>query len=363
MRWRTPRIPNHPVYLLNVVGPRNMIHSFATDTDDPTVEPRWGKVGKQRIEDAGTLYPDRMETVDEEYPRQGSGLPRQGAGREQAVLPVAESTRMHVVTYFSDKYEGMRDSENGWSMEEAGMAQLDDIVGSVRFPQTKASGEHHLVFTTDNGAENFTWPDGGQTPFAGGKGMVAGRRLPRAVYRPLAGHVPRARSRTHLVGLTGFRRSSRRRGIRTSSQELRRERRLVERSSVHLDGYDQTALLTGQGPTAREEVFYFTESTLAAVRLGDFKYRFTDQPDGWLGRTVKVDWPMIVNLRLDPFERMGMPEPRRHGLSRLLRLVLHRVLALRLRPAGSRQRGAELRRIPADAARREVQHGSGEGAD
>ncbi len=54
-------------------------------------------------------------------------------------------------------------------------------------------------------------------------------------------------------------------------------------------------------------MFYFTESTLSAVRLDDYKYRFTDQPDGWLGGTVKVDWPVIVNLRLDPFERAGMP--------------------------------------------------------
>src|SRR5207237_10154245 len=61
-----PAHPNYPQNLLNVVGPRNMVHSWATDTDDPTEMPRWGKIGKQRIEDAGTLYPKRMETVDDE---------------------------------------------------------------------------------------------------------------------------------------------------------------------------------------------------------------------------------------------------------------------------------------------------------
>ena len=76
---------------------------------------------------------------------------------------------------------------------------------------------------------------------------------------------------------------------------------------VHLDGYDQTALITGKGPSNRREIFYFTESTLAAVRINDYKYRFTDQPNGWLGATVRVDWPILTNLRLDPFERMGMP--------------------------------------------------------
>jgi len=66
-------------------------------------------------------------------------------------------------------------------------------------------------------------------------------------------------------------------------------------------------LLAGKGPSTRHEVYYFTESTLAAVRLDDFKYRFTDQPGGWLGATQRVDWPILTNLRLDPFERTGMP--------------------------------------------------------
>jgi hypothetical protein len=75
---------------------------------------------------------------------------------------------------------------------------------------------------------------------------------------------------------------------------------------ARLDGYNQLDLITGKGPSARHEVFYLTESTLAAVRIDDFKYRFTDQPGGWLGATEKVDWPILTNLRLDPFERTGM---------------------------------------------------------
>ena len=76
-------------------------------------------------------------------------------------------------------------------------------------------------------------------------------------------------------------------------------------------------LITGKGPSARHEIFYFTESTLCAVRIDDFKYRFTDQPQGWLGGTVKVDWPILTNLRLDPYERTGMPQRReRVGVGR-----------------------------------------------
>ncbi|SEN84729.1 C-terminal region of aryl-sulfatase [Rhodospirillales bacterium URHD0017] len=66
-------------------------------------------------------------------------------------------------------------------------------------------------------------------------------------------------------------------------------------------------IMAGRTPSARNEIFYFTEGTLSAVRLGDYKYRFTDQPQGWLGATVKVDWPILTNLRLDPFERTGLP--------------------------------------------------------
>ena len=74
---------------------------------------------------------------------------------------------------------------------------------------------------------------------------------------------------------------------------------------MHLDGYDQTDMITGKGPSNRHEIFYFGESTLGAVRIDDYKYRFIDQPGGWLGAKVQVDVPFLTNLRLDPFERTG----------------------------------------------------------
>ena len=92
-----------------------------------------------------------------------------------------------------------------------------------------------------------------------------------------------------------------------NSEELKQGKQLGDRTyKVHLDGYNQTDLITGKGPSKRNEVFYFAETTLGAVRIGDFKYRFIDQPNGWFGGTVKVDWPILLNLRLDPFERTGL---------------------------------------------------------
>ncbi|PJN96761.1 arylsulfatase, partial [Amaricoccus sp. HAR-UPW-R2A-40] len=126
-----PAHPNYPQDLLDVVGPRNMIHSWATETDDQTVQPRWGKVGKQRIEDAGTLYPERMETVDEEIRDKTLAFIDKARAEDKPFFVWLNPTRMHVITHLSDKYEGMRNSQNGWSIQEAGMAQLDDIVGSV----------------------------------------------------------------------------------------------------------------------------------------------------------------------------------------------------------------------------------------
>ena len=120
-------------------------------------------------------------------------------------------TRMHVVTHLSDKYEKMRTPENSWSVEEAGMAQLDDIAGSVmKYIKDNGLDDNTIVvFTTDNGAENFTWPDGGQTPFAGGKGtsLEGGFRVPAIIRWP--GHVPAGKSRTaSFPASTGSRPSS-----------------------------------------------------------------------------------------------------------------------------------------------------------
>ena len=165
-----------------------------------------------------------------------------------------------------------------------------------------------VVFTTDNGAENFTWPDGGQTPFAGGKGTVAGRRLPRTGDHALAGqgaagtiengdHV-----RPRLV--PDLRRG---RGQSQHREELKAGKQLGDRPTRSIS--TATTRSTSSPAKARRSatrVFYFAETTLGAVRIGDYKYRFIDQPQGWLGNTVKVDWPILTNLKLDPFERTGM---------------------------------------------------------
>jgi arylsulfatase A-like enzyme len=306
-----PSHRNYPPALKDTVGPRNMVHSWATDTDDSTVQPRWGKIGKQRIEDAGPLYPKRMETVDDEILKFTFDFIDKAKNDNKPFFVWLNPTRMHVITHLSEKYENMRTAENGWSIEEAGMAQLDDIVGAVmqKLKDLNIESNTILAFSTDNGAENFTWPDGGQTPFAGGKGtaMEGGFRVPCIVRWP--GHVPTGKVENGIMsGLDWFPTLVAAAGEPKIIEQLKAGKQLGDRTyKVYLDGYNQTDLITGKGPSARHEIFYFTEGTLSAVRVDDFKYRFTDQPGGWLGGTVKVDWPILTNLRLDPFERTNLP--------------------------------------------------------
>jgi len=313
-----PFYPTYPQALRDQVGPRNLVRSFATDVDDATVQPRWGRIGRQRIVDEGPLPPRpmpgiqyNMTTFDEVIRDNVIRFIDQSVTANKPFFVWMNPTRMHVETHLSPEYEARRTSENGWSIQEAGMAQMDDNIGAVMNHLRSRGLDQNtiVVFTTDNGAENFTWPDGGNTPFAGGKGtgLEGGMRVPMIVKWP--GRIaPGTVQNGIMSGLDWFPTLVAAAGNPAIKDELRQGRDLGGRTyRVFLDGYNQLPMLTGQGPSSRNEIFYFTEGTLAAVRIGDYKYRFTDQPQGWLGGTVRVDWPFITNLRLDPFERMGLP--------------------------------------------------------
>ena len=178
-------------------------------------------------------------------------------------------TRMHVVTHLSDKYEAMRNAENGWSLQEAGMAQLDDDVGLVmkKLKDMGVDDNTIVVFTTDNGAENFTWPDGGKTPFAGGKGtaLEGGFRVPALLRWP--GKVQAGRIENGIMsGLDWFPTLVAAAGNPNIAEELKKGKQMGDRTyKVHLDGYNQTDLITGKGPSARHEIYYFTEGTLGGT--------------------------------------------------------------------------------------------------
>jgi arylsulfatase len=201
----------------------------------------------------------------------------------------------------------MMNFKSNYNIEEAGMAQLDDCVGEIlKHLQDIGEADNTIViFTTDNGAEVFTWPDGGMTPFKGTKGTSfdSGFRVPAIIRWP--GHVkPGSVENGIFSSLDWFPTLVAAAGNPNITDQLLKGVKLGDRTyKNHIDGYNQLDLLECRGPSARHELFYFSGANLGAVRIDDFKFQFLPQPWGWTGEKVTTDMPTIVNIRQDPFER------------------------------------------------------------
>jgi len=114
-----PCHPNYPQAIKDTVGPRNMLHTWATNVDDPTEQPRLGKIGKQKITDEGEMCPKRMETVDDEILSKALAFVDKGRNENKPFFLWLNPTRMHAFTHLSPKYEAMRNPQNNWTIEEA----------------------------------------------------------------------------------------------------------------------------------------------------------------------------------------------------------------------------------------------------
>lgn len=315
---------DYPQDWIDKVGPRNLVHCWATDVDDPTEMARWGRVGKQKIVDEGPLapFPDmagrerwqesrkakyEMETFDEVLVQNTNGFMDQAKKDGKPFFIWHNTTRMHVFSYISPKYQALMNYQTNYGLEEAGMAQLDDNVGAIlKHLEDIGEAENTIViFTTDNGAEVFTWPDGGMTPFKATKGTVfeGGFRVPCIIRWP--GHVkPGTVENGIFSGLDWFPTLMAAAGNPDITDQLLKGVKLGDREyKNHLDGYNQIDLINGEGPSKRHELFYFGGPKLGALRIDDFKFQFYQQPQGWPGEKVTTDMPTIVNIRQDPFER------------------------------------------------------------
>jgi len=216
-------------------------------------------------------------------------------------------TRMHVWTFLAEKYIAMENSQTNYGREEAGMAQMDNDIGAVlkHLDEIGEADNTIVIFTTDNGAEVFTWPDGGMTPFKATKGTAfeGGFRVPAIIRWP--GHVkPGTVENGIFSGLDWYPTLLDAAGNPDITDQLLKGAKLGDQTyKNHLDGYDQMDLLTGKGLSKRHELWYFAGPHLGAARIDDFKFQFFQQPWGWPGEKVTTDMPSIVNLRQDPFER------------------------------------------------------------
>ena len=310
----------------NTYGPRSLVHCWATDTDDATVEPRWGKVGKQKVVNEGPLppFPDMsnvpnmhdipflkakydMTTFDPVLAKASCDFMDKAKKEGKPFFVWHNTTRMHVWTFLSKKYGSMQNSQTNYGLEEAGMADMDDNIGTLlkHLDDMGEADNTIVVFTTDNGAEVFTWPDGGMTPFKNTKGTVGegGFRVPCIARWP--GHIkPGTVENGIFSGLDWFPTLMAAAGNSDVTNQLLKGVKLGDRTYTnHLDGYNQMDLITGNGPSKRHELFYFGGPHLGAVRIDDFKFTFFQQPQGWPGAKVTTDMPTMVNLRQDPFER------------------------------------------------------------
>jgi arylsulfatase A-like enzyme len=313
----------------NAYGPRSLVHCWATDTDDATEQPRWGKIGKQKVVDEGPLppFPNMsdvpnmhdlpflkakydMTTFDPVLVKASSDFMDKAKQAGKPFFVWHNTTRMHIWTFLSKKYRDMQNSQTNYGLEEAGMADMDDNIGALlkHLDDIGEADNTIVIFTTDNGAEVFTWPDGGMTPFKNTKGTIGegGFRVPCIARWP--GHIkPGTVENGIFSGLDWFPTLMAAAGNPDITNQLLKGVKLGDRSyKNHLDGYNQMALLEGKGPSARHELFYFGGPQLGAVRLDDMKFIFYQQLGGWPGPKVATDMPMLVNLRQDPFERTPM---------------------------------------------------------
>jgi arylsulfatase len=303
-----PDYPKAPAFRERF-GPRGVLRCKATDTDDPTIDPRFGRVGKQVIEDTGPLTRKRMETVDEEFLAATIDFMERKTREEVPWFCYLNTTRMHVWTHLKPESEG----KTGLGVYADGMVELDGYVGQLldKLDELGVADNTLVVFTTDNGAEVLSWPDGGTTPFRGEKdtNWEGGWRLPCVMRWP--GVIEPGRVINEIVSLQDF--------IPTFAAAAG-EPDLVEKVKkgyqigdqmfrVHLDGVNLLPFLKGEQQECPREgfVYWSDDGEFLAMRVRRWKVVFAEQRhEGlaiWREPFSHLRLPKVFDLRSDPFER------------------------------------------------------------
>ncbi|MGA8616141.1 MAG: arylsulfatase [Xanthobacteraceae bacterium] len=302
-----PKPPQYPNFKARF-GPRGVLHSFASDKDDPTEDPRFGRVGKQTIEDTGPLTKKRMETVDEEFLAGAMNFIDKSHKANKPFFVWFNSTRMHIWTHLKPQSEG----KTGLGIYPDGMVEHDGHVGRLlkQLGDLGIADDTIVLYTTDNGAEEFSWPDGGTSPFHGEKNSSweGGYRVPGMIRWP--GVIKPGTEINAIVSHEDWVPTL----VAAAGEPKVKEKLLTgyqaagKTFKVHLDGYDLRPLLDGSGPDPRKEFFYWTDDgNLAAVRYDRWKLLFLQQKavgfKVWSEPLVPLRVPLIEDLRSDPFER------------------------------------------------------------
>ncbi len=257
--------------------------------------------------DEGPLTIERMKTFDDEVAAKSVDFLDQRAKDGRPFFLWHNSTRQHVFIHL--KPESERRSRAGREdVYGHGLTEHDGHVGQLlaKLDDTGLAENTIVIYTSDNGAYQYMWPEGGTTPFRGDKGTTweGGVRVPFLVRWPGA---PGGRVSGQIVDMTDLLPTlAAAAGAPGMVEKLRKGATIGGRSyKVHLDGFDQTAFFTGQTDTsARELVFYYDETTLTAIRYKQFKVTFSAKTGGhWDDPLENLGRPVITNLLMDPFER------------------------------------------------------------
>ncbi|BCH17150.1 MULTISPECIES: arylsulfatase [unclassified Mesorhizobium] len=305
--------PEHPDYPKNPefkarFGPRGVMKCKASATDDPTEDPRFGRVGKQEIEDTGPLTKKRMETVDEEFLGSALNFIDRSNADGKPFFCWFNTTRTHIYTFLKEASKG----KTGLGIYADAMVEMDGMVGQLlgKLDDLGIADNTIVLWTTDNGAEVFSWPDGGTTPFKGEKNTnwEGGYRVPCMMRWP--GVIKPGTEINHITSHEDF--------VPTlvaaagepdvTAKLLKGYDAAGKSFKVHLDGYDQRDVLAGEGEGKRHEYFYWTDDgNLAGLRYERWKMVFLEQREEglavWENPLIPLRFPKLFDIKGDPFER------------------------------------------------------------
>ncbi|WP_367345391.1 arylsulfatase [Stenotrophomonas bentonitica] len=309
-----PELPDYPKdpEFFKKLGPRGVLRSFATEKDDSTEEPRWGRVGKQRIEDTGPLTKLRMETCDDDFADCAVDFIKRQHAAGKPFFTWVCFTHMHLRTH--TKPESIGQAGEDQSRYHDTMIDHDKNVGTVLdvLDELGITENTIVIYSTDNGPHMNSWPDGAMTPFRNEKdtNWEGAFRIPLLVRWP--NQVPAGVVSNDIVQhhdwLPTFLAAA---GEPKIVDKLKKGHKIGDTTfKVHIDGYNLVDFLTKEGvPSPRKGLVYFDDDgNLVALRAGNWKIVFMEQrvPGTmrvWAEPLVVLRMPKLFNLRTDPYER------------------------------------------------------------
>jgi arylsulfatase A-like enzyme len=291
-----PDYPKDNPLFEKLFAPRGVLECKATGVDDATEDERFGRVGKQTIQDTGPLTRKRMETVEEDLLSHSTNFIHRAHDADNPFLLWHDTTRMHVWTRLSERWR----DKTGLGVYADGMQELDWVVGELLgdLDDLGIAENTVVVFATDNGAEKFTWPDGGTSPFRGEKGLgwEGGFRAPLLIRWPA--RIPVGRVLNGITSLEDIVPTILAAvGVPDIKEQLLTGYDADEKHfKVHLDGYNQLPYLSGEtDESPRHEFFHYGEHDLFAIRYNNWKVHFQTKDDWFAGAPVKATVPRPVN--------------------------------------------------------------------